>query len=151
MVTCSHSLGSSSAPRRLLHHKRSWTASGLQLRVSTRLTREAQPPRSRPCSRPHACTCCRENLFPLASRYQGPYPVLQKGPKCFWLAMGSSVETVSVDRLKPHYGKAPVTVAQPPCQGRLAAQAMTPELQGAVISTSHTWAEVVERCCGQPY
>jgi hypothetical protein len=40
----------------------------------------------------------------LAPGYQGPYLVLQKGPKCFRIAVEASEETISVDRLKPHYG-----------------------------------------------
>jgi hypothetical protein len=87
----------------------------------------------------HTCTCCWGRLFPLwPLGNQGPYLVLQKGSKCFRLATGASDETISVDRIKPHYGTAPVTVEQPPCRGCPAAEVKTPELQGAVISKSHT-------------
>ncbi len=57
----------------------------------------------------------------LAPRYQGPYLVLEKGPKSFRLAIGAREEVVSVDRLKPHTGDTPVTTAQPPRRGRPAA------------------------------
>jgi hypothetical protein len=86
----------------------------------------------------------------LAPRYQGPYLVLHKGPKCFRIAVGASEETISVDRLKPHYGTAPVTVAQPPRRGRPAVENEPPKVQGAMFPQPCTWVEVVKRGCGQP-
>ena len=55
---------------------------------------------------------------PLAAQYLGPYLVLDRGPKIFKIQVGNRVEAVSVDRLKPHLGAAPVDAAQPPPRGR---------------------------------
>jgi transposase InsO family protein len=54
----------------------------------------------------------------LADKYDGPYSVLEPGPKYFKLVIGGGVDTVSVDRLKPHTGCGPVTAAAPPRCGR---------------------------------
>jgi hypothetical protein len=86
----------------------------------------------------------------LAPRYQGPYLVLEKGPKSFRLAIGAREEVVSVDRLKPHTGDTPVTAAQPPRRGRPAADVKQLELQGLCALTPRTWAEIVRGGCGQP-
>jgi transposase InsO family protein len=51
---------------------------------------------------------------PLSLLYRGPYKVLASGPNVFRLQVG---ETVSIDRLKPHQGAAPVQLAQPPSRG----------------------------------
>jgi hypothetical protein len=50
-------------------------------------------------------------LWPLCS---DPYKVLASGPKVFRLQVGEREESVSIDRLKPHRGAAPVQPAQPP-------------------------------------
>ncbi len=50
---------------------------------------------------------------PLSPLYSGPYKVLASGPK-----VGEREESVSIDRLKPHRGAAPVQPAQPPERGR---------------------------------
>jgi hypothetical protein len=55
---------------------------------------------------------------PLSPLYSGPYKVLASGPKVFRLQVGEREETVSIDRLKPHRGAAPVQPAQPPARGR---------------------------------
>ena len=55
---------------------------------------------------------------PLSPLYSGPYRVLASGPKIFRLQVGEREETVSIDRLKPHRGAAPVQPAQPPSRGR---------------------------------
>ena len=55
---------------------------------------------------------------PLAPLYSGPYRVLQRGPKTFKLQVGGREEVVTVDRLKPHLGSAPVEAAEPPRRGR---------------------------------
>ncbi len=52
-------------------------------------------------------------LLPLAPLYVGPYEVLERTDKCFWLAVGGREETVSIDRLKPHLGKGPFMAALP--------------------------------------
>jgi transposase InsO family protein len=55
---------------------------------------------------------------PLSPLYSGPYKVLASGPKVFRLQVGEREETVSIDRLKPHRGAAPVQPAQLPARGR---------------------------------
>jgi hypothetical protein len=44
---------------------------------------------------------------PLSLLYVGPYEVLERTDKYFWLALGGREETVSIDRLKPHLGAGP--------------------------------------------
>ncbi len=51
---------------------------------------------------------------PLSPLYQGPYRVLDRREKFFKLEVGGQPEVVSVDRLKPHLGTAPVSAASPP-------------------------------------
>ena len=58
------------------------------------------------------------NLSPLSPIYSGPYCVRHAGPKVFMLEVGSSLETVSFDRLKPHTGTLPVAPAAPAKRGR---------------------------------
>ena len=55
---------------------------------------------------------------PLAGAYAGPFEVVAHGPKTFKILHGSKVAVVSRDRLKPHAGEEPPTVAQPPKRGR---------------------------------
>ncbi len=55
---------------------------------------------------------------PLSPLYSSPYKVLASGPKVFRLQVGEPEELVSIDRLKPHRGAAPVQPAQPPARGR---------------------------------
>jgi hypothetical protein len=55
---------------------------------------------------------------PLAPLYQGPFRVLRRGPKVFYVQIGGSEEAVSVDRLKPHLGGGEITPAVPARQGR---------------------------------
>jgi len=55
---------------------------------------------------------------PLSPLYQGPYKVLDRREKFFKLEVGGQPEVISVDRLKPHLGTAPVTAASPPQRGR---------------------------------
>ena len=52
-------------------------------------------------------------ISPLAPVYTSPYRVLRAGPKVFSLEVGATQQMVSVDRLKPHTGKLPVTPAVP--------------------------------------
>jgi hypothetical protein len=54
----------------------------------------------------------------LAPLYSGPYTVIAAGDKFFRLAVGNKEEVVSIDRLKPHLGLAPVDPAKPPQRGR---------------------------------
>jgi hypothetical protein len=55
---------------------------------------------------------------PLSPLYQGPYKVLERRDKFFKLEVGGQPEVISVDRLKPHLGTAPVSAAAPPQRGR---------------------------------
>jgi hypothetical protein len=55
---------------------------------------------------------------PLAPLYAGPFQVLERGPKFFKIQLGERVETVSVDRLKPHTGPGAFQPAVPPRRGR---------------------------------
>ena len=57
-------------------------------------------------------------LPPLTPPYAGPYRVIRRSAKFFQLQVGQRVETVSVDRLKPHLGELPVIPAAPPARGR---------------------------------
>jgi hypothetical protein len=54
---------------------------------------------------------------PLSPLFQGPYKVLQKGPKFFTVELGGRQEAISVDRLKAYSG-GPVSPACPPQRGR---------------------------------
>jgi hypothetical protein len=67
---------------------------------------------------------------PLSPPYQGPFFVISSGPKVFKLQVGGREETVSIDRLKPHLGEAPVVPAAPAQRGR-------PRL-GVSVTTSTT-------------
>jgi len=55
---------------------------------------------------------------PLSPPYSGPYVVHRRGPKSFDLIIGSRKETVSVDRLQLHRGRANVIPARPLRRGR---------------------------------
>jgi hypothetical protein len=55
---------------------------------------------------------------PLAAPYVGPFEVVSSGPKFFSLKVGDRVETVSVDRLKPHQDQHPPVVAEAAKRGR---------------------------------
>jgi hypothetical protein len=57
-------------------------------------------------------------ITPLSPLYQGPYRVLERSQKFLSLEVGGRTEVVSVDRLKPHLGKAPISPALPPQRGR---------------------------------
>jgi hypothetical protein len=54
----------------------------------------------------------------LAPAYRGPYRVNVPGVKYFVVDVGGSPMAVSVDRLKPHLGKAPLSPAPTPRRGR---------------------------------
>ena len=55
---------------------------------------------------------------PLAPLYRGPFLVVARAPKYFKLQVGSRVDSVSVDRLKPVFSEFPVTAQLPPRRGR---------------------------------
>jgi hypothetical protein len=60
----------------------------------------------------------RGAITALAPLYTSPYKVLVRQAKFFKLEIGGRQETVSVDRLKPHLGLAPVVSAAPPVSGQ---------------------------------
>jgi len=93
--------------------------------------RQIQPPPTRPLTYAEAASGlqrlqlaefvyvrCGGVIPPLSPLYTGPYKVLTRSEKVFSLSMGGRTEVVSVDRLKPHLGEAPVTAATPPQRGR---------------------------------
>ena len=55
---------------------------------------------------------------PLADSYDGPFQVVERGPKVFRLQLGARVDTVSRDRLKAHLGTVEPEVASPRSRGR---------------------------------
>jgi hypothetical protein len=55
---------------------------------------------------------------PLSPLYQGPYRVLERSQKFLSLEVRGRTEVVSVDRLKPHLCKAPLSPALPPQRSR---------------------------------
>ena len=55
---------------------------------------------------------------PLKSAYSGPFSVVERNPKFFILDYGDRLESVSVDRLKPHAGTSIFTPASAPRRGR---------------------------------
>jgi len=63
---------------------------------------------------------------PLAPAYSGPYRVLRRHAKFFILEVGGREDSVSVDRLKPHLGRAPLQPAPPPRRGRPPLSAVAP-------------------------
>ena len=63
---------------------------------------------------------------PLAPLYTGPFRVLRREAKFFIVELGGRSEAVTVDRLKPHQGAAPVTAATPPARGRPALSSAVP-------------------------
>jgi hypothetical protein len=67
-------------------------------------------------------------LPPLAPLYMGPYEVLERADKFFWLAVGGPEETVSIDRLKPHLGIGPFSAAcsRPPASAPVVVQPQHP-------------------------
>jgi hypothetical protein len=93
-----------------------------------KLWQSGPPPPSRPLSYAHMVAkspaallsaalvyvCKGGAVPPLSPLYSGPYKVLSSGPKVFQLQVGEREESVSIDRLKPHRGAAPIQPAQPP-------------------------------------
>jgi hypothetical protein len=53
----------------------------------------------------------------LSPAYRGLYRVVERGPKHFKMAVGTRLDRVSVDRLKPHHVSA-ATAAEPPKRRR---------------------------------
>ncbi len=94
--------------------------------------RAVQPPPTRPLTYAQAVAVVPASLLqaafvyvrrggvvpPLEPLYQGPYRVIRRTSKFFLLQIGEKTEAVSVDRLKPHLGQAPVVPASPKPRGR---------------------------------
>ncbi len=94
--------------------------------------RSVHPPPTRPLTYAQVAAACPPALLaaeyvyvrrggvvpPLSPLYVGPFRVKERAPKFFKLEIGGREEVVSVDRLKPHLGKAPVAAAEPPARGR---------------------------------
>ncbi len=62
-------------------------------------------------------------LPPLWPLYVGPSEVLERADKYFRLAVGGHEETASIDRLMPHLGAGPFSVALPAARGHPPASA----------------------------
>ena len=62
---------------------------------------------------------------PLTPHYDGPYEVLEKGPKTFRLRLGDREDTVAIDRLKPADVPEGTGPAEPPRRGRSPVQPAT--------------------------
>jgi hypothetical protein len=83
---------------------------------------------------------------PLTPLHQSPYRVLDRREKFFKLEVGGLPEVVSVDRLKPHLGMAPVMAASPPKRGcpkgpeqwRPPVQPFRPPLEGPLLRMKST-------------
>jgi hypothetical protein len=58
------------------------------------------------------------SVAPLSPPYDGPFAVVEAGPKYFTVDIGGKRETVSIDRLKPHTGQSSSSPAVPPKRGR---------------------------------
>jgi hypothetical protein len=56
--------------------------------------------------------------LPLSPLYSGPYVVRRHGPKYFDIFIGGRLETISVDRIKLHRGRAVPVPAAPPVRVR---------------------------------
>ena len=63
---------------------------------------------------------------PLTPAYSGPYAVLERSSKSFKVDLGGCTDIISVDRLKPHLGTAPLLPASAPRRGRPPSSATSP-------------------------
>ena len=83
---------------------------------------------------------------PLQNPYDGPFKVLDKGPKAFKLQLGNHTDTISIDRLKVAITDGEVQAAVPPKRGRPPKNPIPPAPQQAT-PTKHepTYAEIVSR------
>jgi hypothetical protein len=94
--------------------------------------RSVQPPPTRPLTYAQVAAACPPALLaaehvyvrrggavpPLSPLYVSPFRLMERAQKFFKLEIGGREEVVSVDRLKPHLGKAPVAAAEPSTRGR---------------------------------
>ena len=84
----------------------------------------------------------KPSLSPL---YRGPYLVMEWRSKFFHLQIGTKIDAVSVDRLKPVISDCPVVPAVPPPRGRppLRPSKHPPDLSSAVSSSTSKKKSVV--------
>ena len=62
---------------------------------------------------------CKDGyVSPLSPLYEGLFKVVSRSEKSFKLHIGSTIETISIDRLKPFHTKDKVIPAQPRPRGR---------------------------------
>jgi transposase InsO family protein len=54
----------------------------------------------------------------LSPAYRGPYKVIRRSEKYFMVQLGDRFDAISIDRLKPHLGRALPSAATPPKRGR---------------------------------
>ena len=55
---------------------------------------------------------------PLAATYEGPYRAVEWRRKTCQVQLGDRVDSISIDRIKPHLGDGDPVAARPPRQGR---------------------------------
>ena len=77
------------------------------------------------------------HIKPLQCPYDGPFQVVEHGPKVFKLQIGSKIDIVSIDRLKVAYTEGEVTVAQLPPRGRPKKQLNNFDPQAAPTTSSN--------------
>jgi hypothetical protein len=98
--------------------------------------RSIQPPPIRPLSFAQAAASVPQSLMSARFVYQGPYAVLQTGPKFFKMLIGDRSDTVTVDRLKPHLGTTPWKPALAPARGRPRKQILPAASGGSTASSA---------------
>jgi hypothetical protein len=82
-----------------------------------------------------------------AAKYDGLYQVMVARDKVFIVAVGGQWEVVSVDRLKPYVGVAPLELALPPRRGRLrkfVASLVAQRLAGGSVAAWNLYEERVK-------
>ena len=91
----------------------------------------------------------RDAIKPTLQRpYDGPYKVLESGPKFYKLDYGGRCESVSVDRLKPAHldSNIQLEVAQPRPRGRpQTAQPPVPIMPAVLIAPDRPTAPIITR------
>jgi hypothetical protein len=80
----------------------------------------------------------RRDAAALTPPYTGPYAVAEAGAKTLEVMIGGQRQRVSLNRLQPHTGSAPVTAAPPARRGRPPKEQTT-----VVVAMPRTYAEVV--------
>jgi hypothetical protein len=99
-------------PARRLFERQHFTPLLLRAKSYAEAVKEEQLPPQLAAAAYVYIRCCGVQPA-LADKYDGPYAVVEKGPKYFRVAIGGSVDTVSADRLKPHTGRPPLSASSP--------------------------------------